>query len=69
MWLVASLDTAEACIRSQAGLCEICGGTGGTGTGLSAITSVLRCQYDCSSVFNFVLYCPFQDKQAKAGEF
>ena len=45
-------DTAEACIRSQAGICEICGGTGGTGTGLSPVTPVLPCQY----LFNNAAY-------------
>jgi hypothetical protein len=43
-------DTAEACIRSQAGIYEMCGETGGNGTGLSLITSVLPCQYHCNHV-------------------
>jgi hypothetical protein len=62
-------DTAEACIRSQAGVCEICGVAG---TGLSPVTSVLPCHYHCNNAAysSYVLICPFQkDKQAKVGEF
>lgn len=61
-------DTAEASIRSQAGIYEICGETGGTGTDLSPIIFVLPCQYNCNNV-PYSLSSFQKDKRAKAGEF
>jgi hypothetical protein len=37
--------TAEARVRDLVNPCGICGGQGGTGTGLSPSSSVFPCQY------------------------
>jgi hypothetical protein len=46
-------------IQSQAGLCGICGGQTGTGTGFSASTSVFPCQYHSTNAPYSAIYCSY----------
>jgi hypothetical protein len=66
------LPTAEAWVRSWAGLCEVCDWQIGIGAGFSPSTSVLPCQHHSTNApYSFSSTgCSYQkDKQKKPGNF